>query len=270
MRALVVSVDPAEAELAADALWALGVVAVEERATANGTVELWTSLGDDQSVIEEAVAGFSASWRWSIVEVDEGVADTWRNHAVPVRVAEDLVVCPAWIDPPAVGEATVLFIEPGSTFGMGDHPTTIESLRALRRHIRPGARVLDVGCGSGILAIAAVRLGASAAHGIDISPAAVPTTRDNARRNGVDGAVTASTEPLADIRGTYDIVLANILAPALIDLADDLRRVLADDGVLVVSGVLADRNDHVCAALSPLRVVERDESNGWVALSLRR
>lgn len=269
MIALVVTVRAAEAELAADAVWALGVVAVEERAGRDGTVELWTSLGDDLAVVSAAVASFPAAWHWRTAVVDETVADTWRDFAAPVRVADDLVVSPAWSADTFDPGVTVVRIEPGSTFGMGDHPTTISSLRAMRRQLRPGATVLDVGCGSGVLAVAAVQLGAASAHGIDISPAAVPTTSANAERNGVADRVTAATTPLADVPGTYDLVVANILAPALVELSADLRRVIAPGGSLVVSGILAERHDHVLAALAPLQVVETDHMDGWVAVTLR-
>jgi ribosomal protein L11 methyltransferase len=270
MIALVVTVPAAEAELAADALWALGVVAVEERAGADGAVELWTSLGDDPDVVSAAVAGLSSSWQCRTASVDETVADTWRQFAAPVWVDDDLVVCPAWLTETFGDDVTVVHIEPGSTFGMGDHPTTVSSLRAMRRRLRPDDTVLDVGCGSGVLGVAAVLLGASAAHGIDISPAAVPTTTANAVRNGVADRVTAATTPLADVQGAYDLVVANILAPALVELSADLVRVLAPGGSLVISGILADRHDHVLAALAPLDVVQVDEMDGWVAVTLQR
>ncbi|MEX0846151.1 MAG: 50S ribosomal protein L11 methyltransferase [Ilumatobacteraceae bacterium] len=270
MIALVVTVPADQAELASDALWALGVVAIEERVAVGGAVELWTSLGDDQDLVTSATSGFAPSWQWRMAFVDETVADTWRQFAAPVRVADDLVVCPAWLLESFDVDITVVHIEPGSTFGMGDHPTTVASLRALRRQLVSGATVLDVGCGSGVLAVTAVMLGASSAHGIDISPAAVPTTVANAQRNGVADRITAATTPLADVPGTYDLVLANILAPALVELSGDLCRVLAPGGSLVISGILADRYDHVLAALTPLRVVHVDEIDGWVAVTLRR
>src|SRR4029077_9775163 len=100
-------------------------------------------------------------------------------------------------------------------------------------------------------------LGASRATAIDISPAAVPTTRANASANGVADRIDVSTTPLADVDGVFDVVVANILAPILIDLADDLRRVVAPSGVLIVSGLLADRHDHVEAALLPMRGTAR-------------
>lgn len=273
MKALVLSVPAGDAELASDALWALGVVAVEERdptpPTEDHLVELWTSLGDDVDAVTRAAEGFPSRWRWRLVDVDESVADTWRQHAVPTWVEADLVVCPAWVPIDVADEVTVLRIEPGSTFGLGDHPTTMLSMRALRRAVFRGATVLDVGCGSGVLAIAAARFGASRVEAIDIAPAAVPTTRDNALANQVDALVHVSTTPLADVDGCYDVVVANILAPTLVALADDLRRVLSPSGVLIVSGLLADRHDHVEAALAPLHLVDRDTRDGWAALTLR-
>jgi ribosomal protein L11 methyltransferase len=129
--------------------------------------------------------------------------------------------------------------------------------------------VLDVGCGSGVLAIGACVFGAAAAVGIDIAPAAVPTTEANAEANGVADRVAVSTTDLADVDDTFDLVLANILAPTLVALSADLRRVLAPGGALVISGILADAHDHVLAALAPLAVVESEFLDGWAAITLR-
>ncbi|MFN8022507.1 MAG: 50S ribosomal protein L11 methyltransferase [Acidimicrobiales bacterium] len=272
MIALVVDVAEDESELAADALWGLGVVAVEEREGTDGRVELWTSLGDDVDVVREAIGSFPSSWRTRFVEVDDAVVDTWREHATPTWIDAGMVVRPVWVEADLPDGVLVLDIEPGATFGMGDHPTTVLSLRSLRAIAAAGgmSTVLDVGCGSGVLAIAALRLGATSAVAVDISPAAAGTTLDNAERNGVADRLVASTTPLQLVEGHYDVVLANILAPALIELSADLRRVLAPDGTLVISGILADRHAHVLAALAPLRVVDTLELDGWVAVTLRR
>jgi ribosomal protein L11 methyltransferase len=267
MLALVVSVQRCEVELASDVLWSFGVVAIEER-DAGDRVELWTSIGDDPNGMTAALAGLLAPWVWRFVEVDESIADTWRAHAAPVWIDSDLVICPAWVPFDAGFDVTVLRIEPGSTFGLGDHPTTVLSLRALRSVLRSGATVLDVGCGSGVLAIAACVLGAAAATAIDISPASVPTTRLNAAANGVADRVEVSNTPLCEISGQYDIVVANILAPVLIELAADLRRTLAPSGVLIISGVLDGRHAHVEAALRPLQRTDRATLDGWAALTL--
>ncbi len=268
--ALVVTVSAADVELASDDLWSLGVVAVEERAgSSDTTVELWTSLGEEQESIIAALKALDREWTWRFQAVDESVSETWRDYATATWVTGDLVVYPAWIPRPESATATAISIDPGATFGMGDHPTTVLSLRALQALPTHGAAVLDVGCGSGVLAIAACLFGASQAEAIDISPAAVPTTIANATRNDVADRVNVSTAPLADVDGSYDIVLANILAPALIDLSGDLKRVLSPSGALVISGILAERHDHVLAALEPLRVVQRYELESWTAITLR-
>jgi ribosomal protein L11 methyltransferase len=133
----------------------------------------------------------------------------------------------------------------------------------------PGATVLDVGCGSGVLSIVAAKLGAPYVEAIDISAAAVEATAANAARNGVAGVVTADTRGLADVGGPFDVVLANLLAPIIVELAADLRRVTAPGGALVVSGILAERHDHVLAALAPMVVVDAATRGPWAALLLR-
>ncbi len=270
MLALVVSVGLADVEVASDHLWSLGVVAIEERvATRPDVIELWTSLGDDVADVDNALTALGQGWAWRFEHVDEAVADTWRAHAVPTWVDDSLVICPAWRADSFAADVTALSIEPGATFGMGDHPTTILSLRAMRAVLSARDSVLDVGCGSGILAIAACMLGASAATAIDISPAAVPTTAANADRNGVTDRVSVSTTPLAQVVGDYRVVLANILAPALIEMAADLRRVMTADGALIISGILATNHEHVLEALAPLRQVAREDLDGWTAIKLR-
>jgi ribosomal protein L11 methyltransferase len=267
MLGLVVTVPDDDVELASDRLWALGVVAIEERRSGE-LVELWTSLGDDADAVGAAVERQLADWSWCLVEIDEAVADTWRQHAQPVWVQPDLVVCPAWVPFEAADDVTVIRIEPGATFGLGDHPTTMLTMMALRVALTPAATVLDVGCGSGVLSVAACVMGASHVVAIDISPAAIPVTTANAALNGVTDRVQVSTTPLAEVDGQYDIVLANILAPTLIELADDLRRVMTPGAVLIVSGVLADRHDHVEEALRPLRRTGRLTADGWAAVTL--
>jgi ribosomal protein L11 methyltransferase len=267
---LVVIVPRAELELASDALWGLGVVAIEERDGGVEDVELWTSLGDDAALIRSATAEFPAQWRCRDVVLDLAVADTWRAHATPTVIADDLVICPAWVESTFQPDVTVVHIEPGATFGMGDHPTTVLTMKLARPHVHPGTTVLDVGCGSGVLSVVACVLGASSAVGIDIAPAAVAVTQANAQANGVGDRVSVCTTPLAEVDGRYDLVLANILAPALIELAPHLRRVLAPRGTLIISGILADNHQHVVHALAPLAVVRTATLDVWCAIELHQ
>lgn len=273
MMALVMTVPVSEAELAADALWSLGASAIEERDVAgdDAVVELWTSLGDDPSQVSPAADGFPSRWRWKFVDVDDDIAESWRQHAVATWVTSDLVIVPAWqsLSLPPGGNVTEIAIDPGAAFGLGDHPSTVATLRALRDVQWPGASVLDVGCGSGVLAITAARFGAPRVVAVDVSPAAIEATRRNAERNGVAAVLDVERTPVADIEGPFDIVLANILAPTLMELAPDLRRLTSSGGVLIVSGLLDAQYDHVVDALAPLRLVDRQVGQGWVALVLR-
>lgn len=304
---LVLTVPADEAELAADRLWQCGAGAVEERSvidagdagSGGGAVELWTSLGRHPERIVGERLRLEADWRWRTARVETAHAETWREHVQPVDVADRLLIVPAWReDLMPRGGRLALSIDPGGAFGLGDHPTTVLSLSALLETLElidavgancsrgeiasatgrtPAIRtrtgrppsVLDVGCGSGVLAIAAARLGASPVRAIDIAPAAIEATIDNARRNGVAASIVADQTPCADVSGSFDVVLANILAPTLIALADDLRRLTAADGRLIVSGVLGERHDHVLAALAPMTVDRIAQRASWVAITLR-
>jgi ribosomal protein L11 methyltransferase len=194
-------------------------------------------------------------------------------------VNDRLVVVPAWhadavshdADDPMPPPLQVR-IEPGGAFGLGDHPTTLLSLRALVRLVEGDEAcddVIDVGCGTGVLAVTAAMLLDRPVRAIDVAEAAVEAAVDNARRNGVDALVHADADDLADVDADYDIVLANILAPTLVALAADLRRVTRRAGRLVLSGILADAHDHVLEALAPMQVVRTDVLDGWACVELR-
>jgi ribosomal protein L11 methyltransferase len=268
MRILQINVPAAAAELAADRLWTAGARAVEEVDLAGGRVGLRSVLAGDDAVSLARLGPLADGWRADWIEVDDEPAQTWRSFARPTAIGDDLVIRPAWCAP--IGDDRLdVEIEPGGSFGLGDHPTTRLSAAATLRLVEPGSTVLDVGCGSGVLGIVAARRGASKVVAIDIAEAAVEATVDNARRNGVASLVEASSTPIAEIEGHFDLVLANVLAPTIIAIADDLRRVLAPGGVLLVSGVLAERFDHVIEALHPLRVASVDTMDAWAAIELR-
>ena len=269
MRAFVVEVSAPDVDAASDLLWQLGVRAIEERTgTGSDGVELWTAVGDEPEAIGRAIAALHGRWQHRVVEVADEPAQTWREHAVPMQVDDELVIVPAWQDAPVPSGATAVFIEPGGAFGLGDHPTTMLSLRTLRRLLDSGSDVIDVGCGTGVIAVTAAVLQDCAVRAIDVASAAVEATLDNARRNGVAGRVLADTTDLADVHGDYDIVVANILAPVLVSLAADLQRVTRPGGRLVISGILAGSHQHVLDALAPMQVERTDELDGWACVVL--
>lgn len=264
----------ADAELAADRLWIAGAAGVEEVDVDARTVGLRAVLSGvvpDRVGVASRIGRLPPGWALTWVEVDDAPSEAWRDHAVPVEVGgpSGFVLRPAWTSPVADGRIEVE-IEPGASFGLGDHPTTRLCAAAVRSLVRSGDRVLDVGCGSGVLGIVALMFGAASVRAIDVSAAAVDATRANADRNGVGDRLDVSLDPLDAVEGRYDLVVANILAPALIALRTDLVRVLDDDGVLVVSGLLADSDDHVVAALQPLRVLSRTTMSSWSAITLGR
>ncbi len=184
----------------------------------------------------------------------------------PIRITDTLWIVPSWHDAPDAN-AINLVLDPGLAFGTGSHPTTFLCLQWLTERVRGGESVLDYGCGSGILAIAAKRLGAGAVLGVDIDDNAIIAARDNATVNRVDIRLQHSREPL-DAR--YDIVVANILTNPLCVLAPSLSSRVAPGGRLVLSGVLATQAEQVIAAYAdgarPIALQVGAEHDGWVRL----
>ncbi len=262
---LVVPAD--EVELAADALWQAGPSAVEEHDLGDGRVRLRADVADLGRVAER--------WPVEVValaagELDEAL-DAWRAFAAPVRAGRRVVLQPAWTAaPPAGPDDLVIRLDPGRTFGSGSHPSTRLVLAVLEDRLVAGDRVLDVGTGSGVLAVVAARLGAASAVGTDVDPATEGTVAANAAANGVADRVTVAARPGATVPGPFELVLANIGLRVLLDLADDLCAATAPGGHLVLAGLLEGQVDEVVAACDPCAEVERRTEDGWSVVVLRR
>jgi len=182
----------------------------------------------------------------------------------PIPIGTRLLITPSWHARPDDGRVSIV-LDPGLAFGTGSHPTTRLCLQWLERSLRPGASVIDYGCGSGILAIAAARLGAGPVTGIDIDPQALAATRANARLNRVTIDVRAGTDPRP---GAADLVVANILSSPLKLLAPVLIDLVAPGGTLVLSGVLERQIDEVSAAYTDrLSVSVAGVAEGWACLA---
>ena len=272
-----VTVPAGQAELAADALWTAGAVAVEERTTAGDTVVLVAAppAGRDVEALLASVAG---RWPAEVVRVDlDAALEGWRPHARAVQVGR-LVVRPPWVPALDRGEAVVeIVVDPGRAFGSGVHESTRLALTALADLVHGGERVLDLGCGSGVLAIAALALGASAAVAVDVDPQAPPAARQNAGRNGVAEALVVHEADIAAAAGfveagSCDLVVANLLLPVLVVAAPVAARTVAPGGAVVAAGVLVEQVDPVVAAFAGQGLVaERPlrEADGWAAVTFR-
>lgn len=269
-----------ERRVLAAALLALGGAAVQEeegrlRTHVPEPASPEAFLGDARRQLNGTAAGAGDDLSWSWVE-DRDWAETWRRSLAPRRVGRRLVVAPEGTRPEVRPDDLVLRVDPGMAFGTGEHGTTRGMLRLMEAAVEPGDRVLDVGTGSGILALAAVRLGAERVLALDVDADALEVARRNLERNGAAGAVDllraeaspallALLEPLR-----FDVTAANILAPVLRPLLRPLRRLAAPGGCLILGGILEEEAEEMrrAARAAGWSVREEDRDDGWWTVRL--
>lgn len=201
--------------------------------------------------------------------VGDAWRDAWRAHFKPTRIGKRLVVRPSWEPYDAEPNDVVLTIDPGRAFGTGTHETTRLVLTEIDARVRGGETVLDVGAGTGILAVAALLFGARSAVCIDNDADTVAVVLETGDHNAVTERLTAGTTPVEELDVTYDLVLANIEARVLIPLARVIAARVAPGGTLVLSGILVGQEDDVIAAYSTLRCEARPVMGEWAAIVLR-
>lgn len=201
---------------------------------------------------------------------EEDWADKWKAFFKPTAVGDRLFVRPIWIDDYDSGDRVVLNIEPGAAFGTGTHETTRLCLETLDKIIKDGDTVLDIGCGSGILAIASMLLGAKEGFGVDIDPLAVKTAKENGEMNNLrEPELSFVCGDLADkVTKQYDVVVANIVADIIMLFSTQVRAFMKQGAKFIASGIIDSRADEVVASLqnAGLTIEERIEKNGWVCL----
>lgn len=210
---------------------------------------------------------------------EEDWANNWKQYFKPFTVGERLLIKPSWETCENPRHRAVLEIDPASSFGTGQHHTTRLCLELLEQLMHPGDRVLDLGCGSGILSIGALLLGASGATAVDIEENAAATATENARKNHIDptlyrvfcGNVLEDETLCREIGDGYDLICANIVADVLIAMKQLFRQFLRPEGTLIVSGIIMERRDEVLDQLKKagFALLEVREKEGWAAASLR-
>ena len=223
--------------------------------------ERYTAVGIDHAVDSNNVS-------------EEDWANNWKKYFKPLPVGEKILICPSWETTENPDGRAILSIDPGMAFGTGGHDTTRLVLETLEKYVTEGVDFLDVGCGSGILSIAACLLGAGRALGIDIDALAVKTAIENGLLNGL---TTPKYEirlgDLAkDVSGKFPVIAANIVADAIIMLSPAIPALLAEDGVYIVSGIIDTREQDVLTALAAcgFAVVERHEHGGWLCMVCKK
>ena len=196
---------------------------------------------------------------------EEDWANTWKQYYKPTKVGEKIVVKPIWEEYEAKDGELVVDLDPGMAFGTGTHETTRMCIQSLEKYVKDDSTVFDVGCGSGILAIAAAKLGAKLAVGVDLDPVAVESSIENVGYNKLKNIEILHGNLVEVIDGKADIVVANILAEIICILTDDVKRVLKDGGVFITSGIIHDRVDMVCEKLEAtgFEVMEKNRDGEW-------
>ena len=196
---------------------------------------------------------------------EEDWLNNWKQYFNPIEVGEKILIRPTWRDDYEPNGRVVLNLDPGIAFGTGTHETTRLCLEALEKYVTADTQILDVGCGSGILAVAALLLGAKRAVGVDIDEMAVKTAKENAALNGVSDKIEIIHGNLTDkVSGTYNVVAANIVADAIILLSEDIKNFMSDDAVYIMSGIIDSRADDVKAAIAgSFDIIEEYSENGW-------
>ncbi len=234
------------------------------------------SYMDDMADIRQRMGTVGLHGKIEIVGVnEEDWANSWKQYYKPLHVGERIVICPAWESYTPAPHELVIRMDPGMAFGTGTHETTRLVIRLLEKYITPDCRMLDVGTGTGILAICAKRLGAGICRAYDIDPTAVRVARENIADSGLAGITCDQSDLLRGVSlegGKYHVISANIVADIIIRMTPDVENYLAEGGVILCSGIILERCDDVIAAFEAqgFEVVEKLVDNDWCGIAVKK
>jgi ribosomal protein L11 methyltransferase len=206
---------------------------------------------------------------------EEDWANSWKAYYKPIKIGERIVIVPAWEKYSASPEEIVVRMDPGMAFGTGTHETTRLVIKLLEKYVKNGVRVADVGCGSGILAICASKLGAGECKAYDIDPVAVKVANENIKDSGLKNVTCEVSDLLKQVDrsgGAYDVICANIVADIIIRMMPDVGALMDENSVILASGIIVERSDDVISGFEQhgFKIVERIDENGWCALAVMK
>ena len=248
----------------------------KDRASVSVYVPSDRSYMDDLAFIRQRTAELSLHAEVELVGVnEEDWANSWKQYYKPIKIGDRMVICPAWESYTPTEDELVIRMDPGMAFGTGTHETTRLVIRLLEKYTKAGCRMLDVGTGTGILAICASRLGAELCRAYDIDPTAVRVARENIKDSGLDNVTCDQSDLLKQVSlegGQYDLVCANIVADIIIRMTPDVGKYMKDDAILLASGIIAERCDDViaCFEANGFKVVELLTDNDWCGLAIAK
>ena len=206
---------------------------------------------------------------------EEDWANSWKAYYKPIKIGERIVIVPAWEKYDQAPDEIVVRMDPGMAFGTGTHETTRLVIKLLEKYVKGGARVADVGCGSGILAICASKLGAGECKAYDIDPVAVKVANENIKDSGLTNVTCEVSDLLKQVDksgGAYDVICANIVADIIIRMIPDVGALMDEGSVILASGIIIERSEDVISGFEShgFKIIERIDENGWCALAVQK
>lgn len=253
---------------------------VEDRVVIKGYLPNATDLYEKINIIKAKVADMSQYGIYAgdsqVVLADvheEDWANNWKQYYKPTRIGSHIIIKPTWESYMPQDDDIVIELDPGMAFGTGTHESTALCLELMEKHITQGCVVIDVGCGSGVLSIAAAKLGAQRVWGLDIDPVAIRVAQDNVKLNRLEDKVSIHrSDLLKDTDAIADVVVANIVADVIIKLLPDLPSHLKKQGVFIASGIIKDKAQQVENAIEEMDMIIEDitQAGEWVAFACRR